>query len=499
MAKQTIAQLEGRAEELLGLMEKIHAYEVVDEDAQKRFDEYASEYATVADDLSSALREQQLEAAKLKKVATREAMEQQTEAANLRRLATDSVRVRGDAARTSMIDDDPFAEPASTEREFRGRDPWNLDEMRTFGQAPDAVGTELRARALSAIEKMSGTNDKRRAAMTEIIERWDTMDGKLARQALATSSPEYVRAFAKLASSNGTARLTDAEARAMSLTDSAGGYLVPFQLDPSVIITADGSFNQIRNAARVVQATGDVWNGVSSAGVTWSWYAEAAQVTDDAPTLAQPTVAVHKAMAYVPISIEAYDDAANVTQEVGRMLAFGKDTLEATAFATGSGSGEPFGIVTAVTGEATASATTDTFALADVYALDDALPARYRFNASWLANRSIYNLIRQFDTAGGAALWERLGNDVPPLLLGRPAYEAEGMDGTITALSDNYVLIYGDFSNYVVADRIGTRVEFVPTVFGANQRPTGQRGWHAWYRVGADSVNDSAFELLNVT
>ena len=34
------------------------------------------------------------------------------------------------------------------------------------------------------------------------------------------------------------------EFRAMSLTDSAGGYLIPFQLDPAVLITANGSVNQ---------------------------------------------------------------------------------------------------------------------------------------------------------------------------------------------------------------------------------------------------------------
>ena len=40
--------------------------------------------------------------------------------------------------------------------------------------------------------------------------------------------------------------------------------------------------------------------------------------------------------------------------------------------------------------------------LADVYTLQGSLPARYRSNASWLANNLIYNKVRQFDTAGGA-------------------------------------------------------------------------------------------------
>ena len=403
------------------------------------------------------------------------------------------------------LDDDPFGEPRSVENPGSFHNPWNLEEMRTWNRSKSEIGDELRSRAFSAIEKMHGTNDHRRNAMTNIIEKYDSEDGRIAKMALLTSHPDYVRAFNKMARNPQNANLSVAEnqavERAMSLTDSAGGFLVPFQLDPAVIITSDGSLNQIRQAARQVVATGDVWNGVSSGAVSWSWDAEAEQASDDATTFAQPSISIHKAVGFVPISLEALQDEQNVAQEVGRLLSFGKDTLEATAFATGSGSGQPFGIVTALNGAAppvVAATTNNSFGLPDVYLLDESLPARYRARASWLANRAIYNDIRQFDTAGGAALWERLGNDVPGLLLGRPAYEAEGMDGAI-ATGDDYVLVFGDFDNYVIADRIGTQVEFIPHLFSTGAgRPTGQRGWFAYYRVGADSVNDNAFKLLRV-
>jgi HK97 family phage major capsid protein len=117
-----------------------------------------------------------------------------------------------------------------------------------------------------------------------------------------------------------------------------------------------------------------------------------------------------------------------------------------------------------------------------------------------LANNLIYNKIRRFDTGGGNGLWAQLGDGRPAVMLGRNAVEAEAMDGTITTsgANNNYVLIFGDFSNYVVATRLGMTVELIPHLFGPNRRPTGQRGWIAWYRVGADSVNDNAFRLLNV-
>lgn len=397
-------------------------------------------------------------------------------------------------------DRDAILEPDSIE-DARFRNPWDLTEVRTFGRSPEELGAEFRARACSAIEKMQGASDSVREAAQKVLDAADN-PAKLARQILVTSSPEYLRGWSKAAMGQNHL-LTPEEQRAMSLTDSAGGYLVPFQLDPTVIITSDGSRNDIRQAARQVVATGDVWHGVSSGAVSWSWDGEGTEVSDDSTTFGQPTVPVHKAQGFVPISVEAFEDAQNVTQEVGRLLAFGKDSLEAVAFATGDGSGKPTGIVTALAGTSSEidAAADDTFAIGDVRGLQGALPARYRANASWLANNLIYNLIRGFDTGGGGGFWANLNDDRPPLLMGKPALEAEAMDGTITTsgANSNFVLIFGDFSNYVIADRVGVRVEFVPTLFHTgNNRPSGQRGWHAWYRVGADSVNDGAFRMLDV-
>ena len=403
-------------------------------------------------------------------------------------------------------DRDAILEPDSVE-EHRFRNPWDMSEVRTFGRPTEDVNTELRSRALAAIERMPVANDKVREAATKIVEEFDDKHATLARQAIMTSSPTYMRAWSKMARNEPHLLSAEesralGEVRAMSLTDANGGYLVPFQLDPTVIISAAGSYSQIRQIARTVVATGDVWNGVSAGSVAWSWDAEAAEVSDDAPTFTQPSIPNYKAQGFVPISIEALADADNVSAEVGRLLAFGKDELESAAFITGTGSGQPTGIVTALAGTASEinAAADDTFALADVYTLQGALPARFRSRAAWLANNSIYNRVRQFDTAGGAALWERLAADRPAMLLGRPAYEAEAMDGTVTTSGavSNFVAIFGDFSNFVITDRIGMTVEFIPHLFGANRRPTGQRGWYAYYRTGSDSVLDAAFRMLDV-
>ncbi|MDC8981250.1 phage major capsid protein [Mycobacterium marinum] len=409
-------------------------------------------------------------------------------------------------------DSDPLREPRSAEdwRDRRISNPWDMRGMQTFGRDPDQLAGEYRARALSAIERMPGASDNVRSAATRIIEDFDSKDSRLARFALATSTPAYMRAWSKMATNRVHALTPDEQRalagaeqfRAMSLTDNAGGFLVPFQLDPSVIVQSDGVRNDLREAARVVIATGDVWHGVASTNVSWSFDSEAAEVSDDSTVFSQPSIPNYMARGFIPISIEAAADAANVAQEVGKLLAGGKLDLEGEKFITGTGSGEPTGIVTALTGTSSVVNATsdDTFAVADVYKLEGALPARYRRNASWLANNSIYNLVRGFDQYGGGGFWTNLVSDRPPLLLGRPALEAEAMDGTITTSGSvhNYAMIFGDLSNFVITDRLGMSVEFLPHLFGSNRRPTGQRGWFAFYRTGSDSCNDGGMRMLDV-
>jgi HK97 family phage major capsid protein len=74
------------------------------------------------------------------------------------------------------------------------------------------------------------------------------------------------------------------------------------------------------------------------------------------------------------------------------------------------------------------------------------------------------------------------------------------MDGTFDAAvtANNYVLLYGDFSENLICDRIGTTMEFIQNVMGANGRPTGQRGAMLWHRSGSDVAVTNAFRLLNI-
>jgi HK97 family phage major capsid protein len=151
--------------------------------------------------------------------------------------------------------------------------------------------------------------------------------------------------------------------------------------------------------------------------------------------------------------------------------------------------------VTALTGTSSVvgTATGGTLTAADVYAVQSSLGPRFQANARWTFNLAVLNALRQMETTNGALKFPSLQND-PPTLLGRPAHELSDLNGTVAA--GQPLGVYGDFQNYVISQRVGSSVELIPHLFGANRRPTGQRGVWMWARYGADSINDAAFRLL---
>lgn len=381
-----------------------------------------------------------------------------------------------------------------------------------FGGGGASGGGTIRSEALRLVDSARHAPDAVRQAWARAVDLTVEPEERtrMARYIAAAGAADYERAFAKLLRDpvNGHREFTDeelrafqrvtAEARAMNLTDAQGGYLVPATVDFAVMLTNGGAVNPVRALARKVTTTGDTWAGITSAGVTASWDAEAAEVSDDSPALASPVIPVHRGSAYVQASLEVTEDAG-LAGQLAPLFVDAKDRLEATSFTLGTGSGQPKGVVTAVASTpgslVPSSATALPLTVADVTGVQNALPPRWRPRAQWMANLSVLNGARQTPLyANGPAL---LGTD--GRMLGWAVNENSEMDGTVTTTAADYLLIGGDFSQYVVVDRIGLTVQFVPAVFGANRRPTGEVGWFARWRTGADLVVPDAFRLLNLS
>jgi len=382
----------------------------------------------------------------------------------------------------------------------RDENPHDLSGLH-FG---DAEG--LRTKALRSIERDVVMTDDHKVEAERVVR---SLDPSVAAHVATTSSPEYGRAFLKAV--NGREMfLTDEERQAVMRAVTLGGtagYAVPAPIDPTIIDTAAHSTNPFRMLSTIKKITGTYWTGVSSAGVTASWDAESAEVSDDAPTLAQPQIPTFKGQAFVPFSVEA-EDWANLASDVYTMIVHARDDLEGAAFATGNGSSAPQGVVTGLDGTSSeiAPTTAETFAKADVDKLIGALPARFRRNAKFVANMVWYNAIRAFETTVnvGSLISTNPANYAGDFTLaGYPAYESSDMDAVLpnaAATADNFGLLFGDFSQgYYIVDRVGLTVELVPHLLHtSNNRPKGERGFVAWFRTGAEVVNPTAIAMLSI-
>ncbi len=360
------------------------------------------------------------------------------------------------------------------------------------------------ADAHEALTRNSAIEERAAELVARLIERDES--GAAASWAAAAADDDYRTAFAKLARDpqNGNREFTTAElaayqraqiaARSLNLT--SGGALVPTHLDPTIGIRTDGSVDPMRQLATTVTVATDTWNGVTGDHVVAEWLDEEAEAADATPDLAPVPIPVHKASAFVPVSFEAFGDMTDGGAQIGRLLADGHDQHEAPAFVTGSGNGQPTGVITGLAaGQTVNTATAGTFASDDIYALIEALPPRFRARARWLASLPIINAADQFETSNGAKQFPRVG-DADPVLLRKPLHEHSELDSAVTA--GNHILAVGAFDRYVIVDRIGATVELVPHLFGENRRPTGQRGWFLWWRVGGAPAIPNAFRRLEV-
>ena len=392
----------------------------------------------------------------------------------------------------NLEDGDGNRTPDLVTRNSIGGDPFREIERVRRGMVEPQ---EVRGRSLDAIELASKRGDLAHdyaETATRMAENQFTGQSKVAQHILETGSPEYLESFRKY--------LNDPQAQsnraALSLTLANGGYLLPFVLDPSIILTNASSANPWRRISRVVQTTSNTWNGVNSAGVTAGMIGEGTVVADATPTVANIVITPQKANAWIFGSYEVLEDT-DFGQQLPVLLADAKDRLEELQLATGNGTPPNVqGVVPAATIVVT-TATTLVVAVADVYATQQVLPARFRNapGAAWVANVAQINRFRQLDTAGGSSFWTNLGKGQPASLLGAPIYESTTMDSTVAVGA--LEAIYGDFNQFIICDRVGVSMIYEPLVKDTGTgRPTGQAGWFMFWRFGSQISTTNAFRVM---
>jgi HK97 family phage major capsid protein len=183
--------------------------------------------------------------------------------------------------------------------------------------------------------------------------------------------------------------------------------------------------------------------------------------------------------------------------QVPALIADAKDRLEVVAFTTGTGSAQPFGMITHGTSDASVGALT----AAMVYGLHQALPPRFRVGDGakpvWVANVAIMNVLRQLPAFAGAVnpILNDNQPDSIPEVLSIDIYEDSAMDAS-NAVSGHKNLAILDMNSFIITNRQPELLIYEGLFKDqATGRPSGQAGWFSWSRTGSDLTTATACQF----
>lgn len=345
------------------------------------------------------------------------------------------------------------------------------------------------------------------------LERVIRDDTDVARRMIVCDTTDYRSAFGRYLRDGANGQFTIGERGALQRhryyeraqsegTTTAGGFSVPPTIDPSIIVTDAPSPNPYMTLCTVRDIVTGTWKGVVSAAPAWSIDGEATEVSDDSLTsVSQPTIPTFNARAWIEYSIEIGEDWPDFGAQMSEALATGYQELLVDKFSRGVGTTEPTGILTALAAASptvlVTSATDGSFSDIDVNNTWNALPAKYRANAVWMASTTVASEIRTNSGlyhASAVVLDGRIA--ASEILMGRQFVEMPYFPAASNTTGANNRLVVGDWSQMTIARRRGISVEVVNAVFStSHMRPTGSRGLWATARIGSDVPNPNAFRM----
>ena len=322
---------------------------------------------------------------------------------------------------------------------------------------------------------------------------------------------EYKNAFLKVSCGVPVDNLSADERKALSAgSDVDGGYLLP-QSTVGRMVAKLYEQSVMRRLATVQTISTDKIEGlVDNNEADAGWVAELGTRSDTTtPALGKWEIQAHEMYAMPKISQKLIDDSAtNVEAWLAGKVADKFARVEGTAFATGTGVGQPRGLFSyttaatsddtrawgtfehVVTGASGAFHTTKADPLQD---LIGAFKDQYLNGAQWLMRREVRTALRKMKEAtSDRYLWE------PSMQMGQPdrlmGYAAN-IDQYVPAIAASSLsLAFGNFAEaYTIVDRIGVRTL---------RDPFTAKPWIVFYstkRTGGGAINSEAVKFLKFT
>lgn len=197
----------------------------------------------------------------------------------------------------------------------------------------------------------------------------------------------------------------------------------------------------------------------------------------------------------VPVEL-LQDSAFDIAGLVARVLGTRIARKQAVHWVTGTGVGQPLGIVASSLTDDDALTTDDTITYEDLVDFQDALDEEYDPFARWLMRKSTWSAIRKVEDGNQRPIiqnsLEGISGRPERLLLGKPVTIDEAVPA-ISTTADTYIMAYGDFREAYVIRRVQSLVVVVNPYSRAN---FGQVEYSAWERADGNVQNRSAYKIL---
>ena len=251
---------------------------------------------------------------------------------------------------------------------------------------------------------------------------------------------------------NAKAPKNQAEARAQSLSGSAGGYTVPQgflnQLEASLL--AFGGMREVATVLRTAEGNDLPIPTVSDHANVGAILAENTQVAEQDMTFGQITLKAYKySSKLIRVSAELLQDSAiDLESFIGGALGERIARILNTHFTTGDNSSKPQGITSSGAGITAASATAITYG--ELVELQHSVDPSYRQNARFMMHDSTFKAIRKLLDGQNRPIFQPdITAASPGTLLGSPIVINQDC-ATIAASAK--AVFFGDFSKYLIRD-----------------------------------------------
>lgn len=385
-----------------------------------------------------------------------------------------------------------------------------------------------------AFEEFRKSNDERLAALengearSELEEKTDRINDELGRLSAAVDElakkanrpgapgaegdealqAEHKSAWLKWVRKGDDAGLADIERKAMNVgTPADGGYAVPIQQDRDIMrLLTD--LSPMRQVCRVMTVgTEDYRKLVNLGGTASGWVGE----TDERPATAAPQLAqippsFGEIYANPEVTQKALDDIFfNVESELAADISESFSVLEGKAFLSGTGTGQPKGLLTVKTSteadsvrafgtvQHIATGVADNFPAKDpadiLIDLIYSMKAGYRTGAQFTVNSMTLATMRKWKDGQGNYIWQpAMQNGQPGSIFGYGYVTNEDMPSVGAGAIP---VIFGNFSQaYIIFDRVGIRQLRDPYT----HKPF--VGFYTTKRVGSMIANTQAVKFL---